>query len=168
MQNCYFLLAFAAAVAALPQTPGRTPRPGVKTPGVRIPIEKLKPDAVFETGGNPDWLAIDDAAWVSNYPKDTLSRMDPRTNTVAATITVGKGPCAGLAAAFGSVWVPNCGDQTISRVDVKTNEVTATFPIGIADSEGGIAAGAGSKREHRRAREKQMFHESPFKISVGN
>ncbi len=34
--------------------------PGVKTPGVKIPIERLKPDAVFPVPGTPDWLAIDE------------------------------------------------------------------------------------------------------------
>src|SRR5580765_6319306 len=67
----------------------RPPRPGVKTPGVKIPIERLKPDAVFAVGGHPDWLAIDESAWVSNEPNDNVSRLDPKTNTVAATIALG-------------------------------------------------------------------------------
>ena len=125
------------------QTP-RPPRPGVKTPGIRVPIERLKPDAVFPVPGTPDWLAIDDAVWVSNEPKNTVSRLDPKTNTVAATVQVGNRPCSGLAAGFGSLWVPNCGDSTMSRVDLKTNQVTATIKTPVANSEGGIAAGAGS------------------------
>src|SRR5215212_7594263 len=101
-------------------------RPGVKTPGVKIPIERLKPDAVFPVPGTPDWLAIDEAVWVSNKPKDSVSRLDPATNLVGATISVGKQPCSGLVAAFGSLWVPNCGDSTVTRVDLKTGTVTAT------------------------------------------
>jgi virginiamycin B lyase len=120
------------------------PRPGVKTPGIRVPIERLKPDAVFPVPGTPDWLAIDEAVWVSNKPKDSVSRLDPKTNTVAATVQVGKAPCSGVAAGFGSLWVPNCGDQTMSRVDLKTNTVTATIKTTIGNSEGGIVAGAGS------------------------
>jgi virginiamycin B lyase len=122
------------------------PRPGVKTPGVKIPIERLKPEAVFEVGGHPDWLAIDEAVWVSNKPNDSVSRFDPATNRVAATIQLGAGkrPCSGLATGFGSVWVPNCGDRTISRVDVKTGTITATIATAIGDSEGSIAAGGGS------------------------
>jgi virginiamycin B lyase len=129
--------------AFLIQTP-RPPRPGVKTPGVRVPIERLKPDAIFPVPGTPDWLAIDEAVWVSNEPKDTVSRLDPTTNTVTATVQVGSRPCSGLAAGFGSLWVPNCGDQTMSRVDLKTNKITATIKTTVANSEGGIAAGAGS------------------------
>ena len=131
-------------LSALALQTARPPRPGVKTPGIRVPIERLKPEAVFPVPGTPDWLAIDEAVWVSNEPKDTVSRLDPKTNTVTATVQVGSKPCSGLAAGFGSLWVPNCGDQTMSRVDLKTNQVTATIKTTVANSEGGIAAGAGS------------------------
>jgi virginiamycin B lyase len=124
--------------------PARPPKPGVKTAGVKIPIERLKPDAVFPYPGSPDWIAVDESVWVSNRPKDSVARFDPKTNTVAAVIPVGKGPCSGLATGFGSLWVPNCGDKTIARVDLKSGAVTATFPSPIANSEGSIAAGAGS------------------------
>jgi virginiamycin B lyase len=126
--------------------PAAPPKPGVKTPGVKIPIERLKPEAVFQVPGSPDWLTADelDAVWVSNKPKDSVSRFDLKTNTVAATIAVGKQPCSGLAAAFGSLWVPNCGDQTMSRVDLKSGAIAATIRTGIGNSEGSIAAGAGS------------------------
>jgi YVTN family beta-propeller protein len=122
----------------------RPPKPGVKTPGVKIPIDRLKPEAIFPYPGAPDWIAIDESVWVSNRPKDSIARFDPKTNTVAATIAVGKGPCSGLAVGFGSLWVPNCGDNTLARVDLKTGAITATIPTGIASSEGSIATGAGS------------------------
>lgn len=117
---------------------------GVKTPGIQIPIQELKPDAIFDVPGSPDWQVIGDAVWVSNKPRNSVTKLDPTTNKVAATIVVGSKPCSGLAIGFGSLWVPNCGDQTVSRVDLKTDKVTATFSIGIADAEGGLAAGAGS------------------------
>jgi virginiamycin B lyase len=122
------------------------PRPGVKTPGIKIPVERLKPEAVFEVGGHPDWLAVDQAVWVSNKPNDNVSRFDPAANKVAATIDLGSGkrPCSGLAAGFGSLWVPNCGDKTISQIDLKTGAVKATMAAAIGDSEGSIATGAGS------------------------
>jgi virginiamycin B lyase len=124
------------------QTPA--PRPGTKTPGVKISIERLKPDAVFEVPGAPDWIAVDEAVWISNRPKDNVTRLDPTTNRVAAVVAVGKQPCSGLATGFGTLWVPNCGDRTLSRVDLKTGAVTATIRTGIGDSEGSIAAGAES------------------------
>ena len=132
-------------VAFLQATP-RPPKPGVKTPGVKIPIERLKPEAVYEVPGNPDWLAIDpinDFAWVSNQPKNTASRLDPKSNAVT-TIAVGNEPCSGLAADFGSLWVPNCGDQAIARVDLKSTSVAATLKVGVGESEGSIVTGADS------------------------
>jgi YVTN family beta-propeller protein len=136
------LLVVATAVPA--QKPARPPKPGVSTPGVKIPMTKLTPEAVFDVPGAPDWLAIDEQVWVSNAPKNSVSRLDPKTNKVLATITVGKEPGAGLAVGFGSLWVPNCGDSTLTRIDLKTGEISATFACPIADSEGGIATGAGS------------------------
>jgi YVTN family beta-propeller protein len=111
---------------------------------VRIPIERVVPDAVFQVPGAPDWIAVDDDVWISNEPKNSVTRLDPKSNQVVAAIQVGKEPSCGLVAGFGSLWVPNCGDSTMSRIDLRTGRVTATFPMTFADSEGGIAAGAGS------------------------
>ncbi len=100
----------------------------------------IKPDAVFPVEGAPDWQVLtEDAVWVTSAPKNAVHRLDVKTNQVLAVVTVGKKPCSGLAAGFGSVWVPNCGDKTLSRIDIKTNQVVATLPFGPADSEGGIA-----------------------------
>jgi streptogramin lyase len=119
-------------------------RPGVKEASLRIPMTRLQPDHVFDIPGVPDWLAIDEHVWVSNSPKHTVTRIDPKSNTIVETIAVGKNPCSGLAAGFGSLWVPNCGDPSLSRIDLKTGKVTATLPLTIGDSEGGLAAGTGS------------------------
>src|SRR5229473_5491491 len=134
-------LAAQAASENLPTTPRKM---GVKTPGVQIPMARLKPDAIFPLPGAPDWIAIDDFVWISNKPKDSLTRIDPKTNKIVDTIPVGKAPCAGLAIGFGSIWTPNCGDQTLSRIDLKAAKSVATIPTGIADSEGYIAAGTDS------------------------
>jgi YVTN family beta-propeller protein len=128
----------------------RPPPPGVSTPGVKRAMSAITPDAVFPIEGAPDWQVLtDDAVWVTNSPKNTVHRLDPKTNKVLAAVTVGTRPCSGLAAGFGTVWVPNCGDRSgegksLSRIDMKTNEVVATLPIGPAQSEGGVATGAGS------------------------
>ena len=121
--------------------PKDPPRPGVSTPGVKRELSSITTMAIFDTGsGTPDWQVLtDDAVWVANGPRNAIHRLDVNTNKIAATITVGKRPCSGLAAGFGSIWVPSCGDKTISRVDIKTNSVVATVPAGPAESEGGIA-----------------------------
>lgn len=141
------LAALAAAIMSAHQAPAPPPakptRPGVTTPGVRIPITKLKPEAIYDVPGAPDWMAADKEMWVSNSPKGTVARLDPAGKT-ATTFTVGKHPCSGLAAGFGSLWVPNCGDSTITRLDLKDGTPQATFPLTIANDEGGVAIGAGS------------------------
>lgn len=135
------LLAQDAPPPQQQKRPPRPPKPGVSTPGVRREMAAIKPDAVFPVEGAPDWQVLtDDAVWVTSSPKNSVHRLDVKTNQVVAVIAVGKKPCSGLAAGFGSIWVPNCGDKTLSRIDIKTNQVTATLPFGPADSEGGIAA----------------------------
>jgi DNA-binding beta-propeller fold protein YncE len=104
-------------------------------------MSAIMPDAVFSTGGSPDWqVSTEDAEWVSSASQNAVHRLDAKTNAIAATITVGKRPCSGLAAGFGSIWVPNCGDKTVSRIDIRTNQVVATIAVAPAASEGGIAA----------------------------
>src|SRR5580704_8058310 len=139
----------APAPAAKKERPKRPPKPGVSTPGVRREMSSITPIAVFPAEGTPDWQVMtEDAVWVTNGPKNTIHRLDPKTNMVAAVITVGMRPCSGLAAGFGSVWVPNCGNPradpsvppSVSRIDIKTNMVVATIPVGPVQGEGGVAA----------------------------
>jgi virginiamycin B lyase len=141
-------LVLAAAVLLAQAQPPEPHKPGVATPGVQVPLDRLKPEAIYAVPGAPDWIAIGDEVWVSNKPKDSLTRIDPKTNTVAATVAVGKRPCSGLTIGFGSVWTPLCGDQTtpqgLARVDLETGKVTATINISIGNTEGGIATGASS------------------------
>jgi streptogramin lyase len=138
------LLAASAFVASGAQGQAPRKRPGVTDPSVRIPIERLKPDQVFDVPGAPDWIAIDEDVWISNEPDDTVMRIDPRANKAIGPIKVGKAPCSGLAAGFGSLWVPMCGDSALGRVDLKTGKVVSATPMTVGDSEGGIAVGAGS------------------------
>ena len=130
----------AQETAAPPKRPRPAPKPGVSTAGVKRELATIKPLAVFPTGGAPDWQVVtDDAVWVSNSPLNLVHRLDITTNQIAANIDVGKKPCSGLAAGFGSIWVPNCGDKTVSRIDIRTNAVVATIKVTPAESEGGIA-----------------------------
>lgn len=140
MRYALVLMAAAALCAQdAPQKKKRTrpPLPGVKE--VQKSMELVKPEAVFPVPGVPDWtIATKDAVWVSNKPKGTISKLDPKTNTVTATVAVGKQPCSGIAYGFGSLWAPLCGDKAVARVDEKTEKVVATIPAGPANSEGGI------------------------------
>ena len=123
-------LAFGYAQDLSPQTaapkPPKVPRkpppkPGVSAPGVKRDVASIEPAAVFHVGGAPDWQVVtEDAVWISNAPLNMVHRLDIQTNQIAANIVVGKKPCSGLAAGFGSIWVPNCGDKTVSRIDIAT------------------------------------------------
>jgi virginiamycin B lyase len=142
MQKTFFLAAFLSLATTQAQSSGkRPPPPGVSEPGVKRALSTITPVAIFDTmSGTPDWQVLtENALWVANGPRNAIHRLDLKTNTIAATIAVGKLPCSGLAAGFGSIWSPSCGDKTISRVDMKTNSVSATIPIGPGESEGGIA-----------------------------
>src|SRR5579864_839411 len=146
--SCLALVTIGALVLGMQPAPSVASSPpqktGVKTPGVQIPMSRLKPDATFDIPGAPDWMAIEESVWISNKPKDNLTRIDPKTNKITETIATGKGPCAGLAFGFGSLWIPNCGDQTMSRLDLKTGKIVAIIPTTIADSEAVVAAGPDS------------------------
>jgi virginiamycin B lyase len=129
-----------AAAAALCATRDRSPDLQL----VQQPMTAVHALAKFNVPGFPDWIGIGDSVWVSNKPKDNLSRLDPKTNRVIATVPAGKAPCAGLAMGFDSVWVPNCGDGSVWRLDAQTAKLLAKIPTGIANTEGTITAGEGS------------------------
>ena len=42
-----------------------------------------------------------------------------------------------------AAWSPSCEENVIYRIDLKTNQVVAKVPVGPANTEGGIAFGAG-------------------------
>jgi YVTN family beta-propeller protein len=135
-------LALLALTAA--ETKKTAVKKGIQKPGVQIAMAKLKPEVTFDVPQAPDWIAIDESVWISHSPANLITRIDPKANKLLEPVKVGKNPCSGLAAGFGSLWVPICGDQAITRIDLKTGKVTATFPLPVPDSEGGIATGAGS------------------------
>lgn len=129
----------ACTQVSLPRTPAK---PGVR--GVQRPLSELKPDAIIDLLGTPDWIAIGDSVWVSNYPANNVTRIDPKTNKIAAVLPVGRGPCAAHTLAFGSLWVPLCGENKLVRIDPNTNQITTSIPTTIGNSDGTIAAGMGS------------------------
>ncbi|MCY7301717.1 MAG: winged helix-turn-helix domain-containing protein, partial [Thermoleophilia bacterium] len=92
------------------------------------------------TSSGGSTIAVDDqAVWVIN-PDRTISRIDPRTNRVVATI---RARAANTVAVGESVvWVVNI-DSSLTRIDPATNSVRATIEIP-ANSLTGVAVGAGS------------------------
>jgi len=90
-------------------------------------------------GRYPRGVAADRrAVWVAN--RDSIvSRIDPVSNTVVATISVGAEP-GGVAVDAHAVWVANADSGTVSRIDPVSSRVVATITVGAEPS--GLAADA--------------------------
>jgi YVTN family beta-propeller protein len=67
--------------------------------------------------------------WVSNSADDTVSRIDPATNEVTATIHVCGAP-EGFAAAGGRVWIVCEDDGAVGAIDPGRNRMVSTIPVG--------------------------------------
>jgi YVTN family beta-propeller protein len=90
----------------------------------------------------PARLAVtEDAVWVLCPDDGSLSRIDPVTNELVATIPVGRGP-SGLAVGAGAVWVTSSRDGTVARIDPAAGRVVATSPVGRAPGGLTVAGGA--------------------------
>ena len=88
------------------------------------------------------------AVWAMSDDVSTLTRIDPRGNTVAAKITVKpvnfcpQYVCGEPAAGNGAVWVPRVSDNAVSRIDLSTNSVTETIHVGKYPTATAVTPGA--------------------------
>jgi DNA-binding beta-propeller fold protein YncE len=116
--------------------------------------------AVIKVGVRPGIPAItSNAVWVPNTGEGTVSRIDPQSNRVSATLRIGdqlafyKRDCEGkgsvhsfmvtsfhvrdcdlpsaLAAAANSLWVAKNDDQAIWRIDPSNGHLLARIPVGL-------------------------------------
>lgn len=71
----------------------------------------------------------------------TVSRIDPTTNRVVATIPIGKKGFLRLAVGEGRVWAAACLDKVVAVIDPATNTVTDTVS---ADGCWNVALGGGA------------------------
>ena len=72
----------------------------------------------------------DGAVWQTDFDSDTLLRIDPATNTVAATIPLGQDAAPeGVAVVDGAVWVAEHHQGTVVRIDPATDRVVAVSEI---------------------------------------
>lgn len=119
-------------------------KPGIKTPGVQIPFASLKALAEIPSEGTSSEVLVTDAAWAVSSTKDTITKIDNKTNKPADPIKGLHKPCSGMANGFTTLLIPNCGDQTLLRIDPKTGKTTATLNVGTANVNSGIAVTADS------------------------
>jgi YVTN family beta-propeller protein len=59
-----------------------------------------------------------------------VTRLDPGSGRILASVAVGVNPVWPAVASDGTILVPNNGDQTVSRIDPETNAVVETFATG--------------------------------------
>ena len=82
---------------------------------------------------------------MANHRGGTVSRIDPTTNTVVATIPVGNTGPSGphhVGLGLGSVWVGVPNTSSVYRIDPTTNKVQATIAIpAVASPCSGFAFG---------------------------
>ncbi|MBE0697804.1 MAG: hypothetical protein IH586_12855 [Anaerolineaceae bacterium] len=80
--------------------------------------------------------------WVANPVDRVVLRIDPLSNSIAATIPIEGEPDTAVAGE-GSVWVLDRKYKLVFRIDPQTNQVVASIPlpVGIAET---LVTGAGS------------------------
>ena len=127
-----------------PKSAGKTqaPKGGIKTPGVQIPFANLKTEAEFSIAVKPEWIFFSGSVYTPG--KDSIERIDPKTNTRVDPIAGMSKPCGGMVSAFDSLWAPACGTSSLVRIDSKTYKPTKTIATGVASVPGPIAATADS------------------------
>lgn len=141
----------------------------------RIDIPTLKTVATIHTGiANPrgefNVTAGAGSIWIPSDEKGEISRIDPATNTVTATIKVDPGTYY-LAYGFGSLWAASSRNNSLQRIDPRTNKVVKRTVMGkepgfIAAGEGGVwvqEQGAGTV-----ARVDPITGEVSGRVKVGN
>jgi virginiamycin B lyase len=115
-----------------------SPKAGIKTPGVQIPIASLKTEA--EIAVAPAWMGVSDVLLIPNTEQGTLDRVDPKTNKITTPVPGVTKACGGAVTAFGSLWVPSCADQSLVRIDSKKWEATAKIATGVGTAPLALAA----------------------------
>jgi YVTN family beta-propeller protein len=79
---------------------------------------------------------------LASVPPDSVGVIDPSSNTLTATVPVGREPTA-ITTGSGSAWATNVGDRNVSRIDAA--DLTARVAdIPVAHHPSDILAGQGS------------------------
>src|SRR5262245_59484177 len=85
------------------QAQAPTPTPTPVAPPIKLALTSLKPDAVIEAGPDARISVMADGAWIVNRSTGVARKVDPKTNTFAASVEIGaagKGPCQPVVSAF--------------------------------------------------------------------
>ena len=93
--------------------------------------------AAIRVGKAPGAVAVEGSSvWVANSGGGTVSRIDPATNRVIATIKVGGRPTH-LTAQSGALWVTT--PHSLQWIDPATNQVVQTLPLPAGPGDAALA-----------------------------
>ena len=125
----------AAATASETPTPRATPTPTEDPLAGRV-------EAEIRLTGGPDFpIAAFDALWLLTPDADeaSITRLDPETNEVVATVPTGTRLCQAMGATDEAIWA--CTRGGVIRVDPETNEVVAMIEFPTAEFFGYLPFG---------------------------
>lgn len=161
-----FLILFAGAVwcAAAAKQPKVAKSPaapihGVKTPGVLIPFETLKSEAVITLASPPaallftESIALADTAGIHRYDSKTNAPFDPPRDLAGLDK-----PCGGMLSAFSFVWMPVCGKPALAKLDMRPVPAPPQ-PTEKAKADDKVVAGETKKPEDAKPEEKKASGE---------
>jgi YVTN family beta-propeller protein len=126
-----------------------SPSPGVGPNMLAVvDLATRRIEASVRVGTSPNAIAYGHGSlWVANTDDETLSRIDPRTREVVATI--GVGPAVDLAIGPDAVWTANGIDGTVGRVDpvsgvrIATIDLRGDDPV-VPNTVNAVAVGGGA------------------------
>jgi DNA-binding beta-propeller fold protein YncE len=117
------------------------PKTGVKTPGVQVPMTKLKPEAeVSLPAPTGSLIFTTDQVLISIPSADQIVRVDARSNKVLEALSGIAKPCGGLTSAFRNLWVVTCGSSSTARLEVATGKSLASVSSGSGSAPFAIAS----------------------------
>lgn len=126
-----------APASQAPPAVGPTASPPLATPLIGTVAADIPVD-------NPrDVHAAFGSIWVANGPSATVTRFDPATNAIIATIAV-PDPASVIADGAGALWLTSYAGNSLTRIDPLTNKATKTISLASAGSGAiGVAYAAG-------------------------
>jgi len=82
----------------------------------------------------PDRASVVCSLCTADPARATVSRVDPSSERVVASIAIGSRGGGDITAGFGSIWALDQAAGTVTRIDPETDKVTATIGTGILPS----------------------------------
>jgi DNA-binding beta-propeller fold protein YncE len=110
-----------------------------QVPTIRLPVD---PTVTATSSATPPSVNASAPVWVANPVDQVVLRIDPLTNSIAATIPI-EGEPSSATAGEGAVWVLDRKYNLVFRIDPQTNRVVTSIPLPPGNAAS-LATGAGS------------------------